>query len=383
MMFWQKFLEEMAKQAGLRGKKRSHFLKIYAIQDGTEFREIPPQERYEGIGYTSESSYNQLLSNFYDAFRDLLKEDGIVLLKQKGRSKGEEANYVKIHGWLTKRYATWVPPQAQHGFSDGVSDSMQYGYRFHRELKDLVFGEEEAQFARYVRQERCSAYLIQATGRDSQYWLARRAAEKITNFSTSERHVLDLKNRFLCSELSELWLSLSCNEGRYESSDDKKTIIDRIAKKCVSKNIIITLYGITKAHSEIWEPLLNDFWNPLKDCIKASSGTGKCILIMTANSGFSQSNLLPENSLPTKVPALELEEISDIDWNDWIEGDRVVQLWTEANRIGRSPPAFPHTQVPDKPQAILESMCSQLKIGDDVNEGIDYMRHRVWNLQAA
>jgi hypothetical protein len=124
MMLWKKFLEDMAKQAGLYGQKRRHFLKIYTIEDGTEFREISPKERYEGIGYSSQNSYNQLLGDFYDAFRDLLKADGIVLPKQKGRSGGEDANYVKIHDWLANRYTTWVPPQVQHGFTEGVSDSM-------------------------------------------------------------------------------------------------------------------------------------------------------------------------------------------------------------------------------------------------------------------
>jgi hypothetical protein len=380
---WEKFLEEIAEQADIRGKSRSHFLKIYKCQDFTAFCEIPTKVRYESLGYTSENSYNQLLGKFYDLLSPLMLEDGIILDRQRGRQKDKDPAYKDVHRWLTGRYKNYCATVTLDGAPPGVDRAIGYGYQLHSELKDLAGDAEVAKFAEYVRKSRCTAYCIQTTGEEAQHWLVRRVAEKISNFATSDRIFINLKNRYLGLDLSELWRSLSPGLDDYQSSEVQEVILDEIVKKCAVKNVIIVLYGIQKACAEIWESLDASFWKLLQKKMQEVQGTGKCILIVTGNTKFCVSKNYSETVFLQGLPVIELEDILIEDWSDWIGRDTVKQLWAEAGNIGQSLPVFHHTQVPEQTQSVLESVCSQLNIKDEVHQGIDFMRHRFWHLLAA
>jgi inactive STAND len=379
---WKTFLEEIADKAGIRGKPRGHFLKIYECQDFTTFCDIPTKERYASLGFTSENSYNQLLSNFYDLLSPLMSEDDIVLVRKKGRQKQKDPAYKVVHKWLTDRYKNWhampTPDVAPQGF-----DRSSHGHKLHSELRDLAGDDQVATFANYVRKNRCTAYCIQTTGEDAQHWLVRRVAEKVSNFATSDRIFINLKNRYLGLDLSELWRSLSPDLDDYQSSEVQEVILDEIVKKCAVKNVIIVLYGIQKACAGIWESFDASFWRLLQKKMKEAQGTGKCILIVTGNTKFCVSRNYSENVFLQRLPVIELEDILIEDWSDWIGRDTVKQLWAEAGNIGQSLPVFHHTQVPEQTQSVLESVCSQLNIKDEVHQGIDFMRHRFWHLLAA
>jgi hypothetical protein len=381
---WEKFLEEIAEKAEIRGKPRSHFLKIYKCQDFTAFCEISTKERYESLDYT-EGSYNQLLSNFYVLLSPLMSEDGFLLVKQKGRQKQKDPKYIEVHRWLTVRYKQWRSEVTVDDVLQSASLADRYGYQLHSELKDLAGDDDVAMFAKYVRQSqsRCTAYCIQTTGEDAQHWLVRCVAEKVSNFATSDRIFINLKNRYLGLDLSELWRSLSPDLDDYQSSEVQEVILDEIVKKCAIKSVIIVLYGIQKACAGIWESLDASFWRLLQKKMKEAQGTGKCILIVTGNTKFCVSKNYSETVFLQGLPVIELEDILIEDWSDWIGRDTVKQLWAEAGNIGQSLPVFHHTQVPEQTQSVLESVCSQLNIKDEVHQGIDFMRHRFWHLLAA
>jgi hypothetical protein len=130
---WEKFLEEIAEKAEIRGKPRSHFLKIYKCQDFTAFCEISTKERYESLDYT-EGSYNQLLSNFYVLLSPLMSEDGFLLVKQKGRQKQKDPKYIEVHRWLTVRYKQWRSEVTVDDVLQSASLADRYGYQLHSEL---------------------------------------------------------------------------------------------------------------------------------------------------------------------------------------------------------------------------------------------------------
>jgi hypothetical protein len=383
-MSWNEFLESIAEKAEIRGKPRSHFLKIYQCQNFTAFCEISTKERYEKLGYTSENSYNQLLGKFYDLLSPLMLEDGIILDRKKGRQKDKDPAYKDVHKWLTSRYKNWrATTTILDDVPQSIDKAISYGYQLHSELKDLAGDEDVANFAKYSKKSRCTAYSIQTTGENAQHWLVRRVVEKISNFTTSDRHLINLKNQFLGLDLNELWHSLKTDYHDHTSTEGQEIILDQIIEKCLIKNVIIVIYGIQKACSSIWKTLDELFWEPLKRKMNSAEGRGKCILIVSGDTNFCTSKSYLEDSFLGKLPGFELEEILLEDWNDWINRDSVIQLWNEASSIGRSPPPFPNTRVPDQTQEVLESLCRQLNIKDDIHQGIDCMRHRFWNIQAA
>jgi hypothetical protein len=361
-MLWIEFLQKIIDNEKCNFGKvhKERFLKIFGHEDSRKYN--VEQAEIARNFYSAEcdpTDFGGYLTAIYQAMEPL----NLKLLKSpKGRPSGSTRKYYHVHVWLRQLY------EAEQGSIEcqqqASAPMLTTEHALHEQLKKFNYFPQQGQFCDVVNQERCSAFLVRVDGEATQTWLVRRLAEEIPNFLSSKRVAINVMGRYPNADLfTELAQGILGTISRSEPED----IVGRVAELCRTKNITIALYGISGLEPEDWE-CLRDFWERLVKAVDQ----GKCTLLLTEDTDFSCSVVLPELH---QLTAWETVPINL--WNTWVDRDEVQEL---CRSCSRSVPDRPFRGTPPiKPGRALERICHEFDISEPV---IRVMTDKIWNLAA-
>jgi inactive STAND len=361
-MLWIEFLQKIVNDEKCnfgRGAKE-RFPKIFGYEDSKKYdvEQFQLARNFYSAEFDQEQ-FGEYLREIYKAMEPLNPE---LLKGGRGRPKGPKTKAYRVHVWLRQLY------EAEQGSLEcpqqASAPMLTTEHALHEQLKKFNYFPQQGQFCDVVNQALCSAFLVRVDGAATQTWLVRRLAEEIPNFLSSKRVAINVMGRYPNADLfTELAQGILGTISRSEPED----IVGRVAELCRTKNITIALYGISGLEPEDWE-CLRDFWERLVKAVDQ----GKCTLLLTEDTDFSCSVVLPELH---QLTAWETVPINL--WNTWVDRDEVQEL---CRSCSRSVPDRPFRGTPPiKPGRALERICHEFDISEPV---IRVMTDKIWNLAA-